>query len=88
MSDPFENFSDTPIAPALNCFDVTPSDSVNLEQVTKAPYVGEGGDIVLRSAHGASDVTFRNVPAGYILDVRVLAVRDTGTTAAAIVGLA
>jgi len=33
-------------------------------------------------------VTFRNVPAGYILDVRAVAVRATGTSATAIVGLA
>jgi hypothetical protein len=44
--------------------------------------------VVLRSARGSEDVTFRNLPAGYTLDVRVRAVRANGTTAAALVGLA
>ena len=88
MNIPFENFTDSPTAPALNCFSITPDDGTNLSEVTKALYIGEGGDVVLRSALGEEDVTFRNLPAGYILDVRVSAVRATGTTATDIVGLA
>lgn len=88
MSNPFDNYADSPTAPALDCFDITPDDVADLSRVTKALYVGEEGDVVLRSALGASDVTFRNLPAGYILDVRVLAVRATGTTASALIGLA
>jgi len=85
---PFANFADSPLAPALDCFEVTPSDGKDLPMVTKALYVGTGGDVVLRAAKSGTDVTFRNVPSGYILDVRTLAVRATGTTAADIVGLA
>lgn len=88
MSIPFENYTDSPTAPALICFDIEPNDAADIARVTKALYVGEGGDVVLRSALGDSDVTFRNLPAGYILDVRVSAVRSTGTTAASLVGLA
>ena len=88
MTDPFAQFSDTPTAPALKCFEITPDDVTELALITKAIYVGEAGDVVLRSAEGDADVTFRNVPEGYILDVRVLAVRDTGTTAGSLVGLA
>jgi hypothetical protein len=88
MSIPFENYTDTPTAPSLFCFEITPDNSADLSRVTKALYIGEGGDVVLRSALGDTDVTFRNLPAGYILDVRVSAVRETGTTASALVGLA
>ena len=88
MSQSFENFADSPTAPALTCFEITPSDTVDLDRVTKALFVGEAGDVVVRSAKGDADVTFRNLPAGYILDVRVKAVRATGTTAASLVGMA
>lgn len=88
MTNPFDSYTDAPTAPALTCFEITPDDGVDLELVTKALYIGEAGDVVLRSALGETDVTFRNLPAGYILDVRVLSVRATGTTAASIVGLA
>jgi hypothetical protein len=86
-SQSFDNFADSPTAPALDCFAITPSDSLELPRVTKAIYVGESGTLVLRAAAGAEDVTFHNVPAGYILDVRVRFIRATGTTAAALVGL-
>jgi len=86
-SIPFENFADSPTAPALSCFPVTPRDDADLPAVTKAIYVGTGGDIVLRPAKGDADVLFRGVPGGSILDVRVRAVRASGTNAADIVGL-
>ena len=86
--DNFQSSSDSLIAPAQFCFEVTPSDSQELQVVTKAIYVGEGGDVTLLAVDNATDVTFRNVPAGSILDVRVAAVRATGTSASQIVGLA
>lgn len=88
MPNDFQNYADSPTAPSLLCYPITPSDTVALPHLTKALYIGEGGDIVLRSALGEADVTFTNLPSGYILDVRTLVVRATGTTAAAIVGLA
>jgi hypothetical protein len=88
MSNEFHNYADSPTAPALLCYAITPSDTDNLPHLTKALYIGEGGDVVLRSALGDVDVTFANLPSGYILDVRALAVRATGTSAAALVGLA
>ena len=86
--DNFQSSSDSVIAPAQFCFDVSPSDSEELQLVTKAIYVGEGGDVTLRAVDNASEVTFRNVPSGAILDVRVAAVLATGTSASQIVGLA
>lgn len=88
MAIPFENLADGPMAPALVCFAINPDDSGDLPTVTKALFVGEAGDVVLRSAGSTEDVLFRNLPSGYVLDVRVRAVRASGTTASALVGLA
>ena len=88
MNVPFYNLADSPIAPALSCFPISPNDAAELPLITKAIYIGVAGDVVLRSANGAEDVVFRNLPAGFTLDVRVRAVRATGTTASALVGLA
>ena len=87
-NDIFARNSDSPSGPARRCFAVSPHDSDLLPVLTKAIYVGTGGDIVLRAAEDDADATFRSVPAGAILDVRVCAIRATGTTASDIVGLA
>lgn len=86
--DKFQTSSDSLTAPAQICFAITPDDLAEVAQVTKAIYIGSGGDVTLRSLDGPADVTFTNVPTGAILDVRVRAVRSTGTTASNIVGLA
>ena len=88
---PFDNYApnaDSPSSPARDCFAIAPDDALELTAVTKAIYVGTGGDVVLRAVESVSDVTFRNVPSGAILDVRVAAIRSIGTTASDIVGLA
>lgn len=85
--DNFQTTSDSLMAPASSAFEVTPDDVNELQEVTKAIYVGTGGDVVLRPQDGLADVTFRNVQSGAILDVRVSAIRATGTNAADIIGL-
>ena len=87
MIDPFARFADTPTAPASRCFAVSPADEGELPHASKAIYVGKGGDVTLRALDDDSDVTFVGVPSGGILDVRVRAVRATGTTAADLVAL-
>ena len=86
--DPFTRNIDTPSDPARKAFAIVPDDAVELPSLTKAVYVGTGGDVTLRAAESGSDVTFRNVPDGAVLDVRVSAIRATGTSAADFVGLA
>ena len=88
MDIPFENVADNPTAPALRCIEISPSDAAELPMVTKAVIVGEAGDITLRAAKSETDVVFRNLPAGFILDVRTRIIRSTGTTAGSLVGLA
>lgn len=48
---PFDNFDsalDSLIAPARNCFPITPNDAANLPSLPKAIYVGTGGNVALR----------------------------------------
>lgn len=87
-TDPFAQSSDTAYSPATAPFAVAPSDTVALSVIPKALYVGTAGDVVVRGVSATADVTFRNVGAGQIIDVRASYVRATGTTAADIVALA
>jgi len=88
IPDHLQSAADNTTSPARNCFAITPDNNQLFSYITKALYVGTGGDIVLRCVDAASDVTFVNVPDGSILDVRVVAVRATGTSAGDLVGLA
>ncbi len=84
--DKFSNFPTTPISPARGGTPVTPNDTTDLSQVSRALYVGQGGDISLTLADGDT-LVFEAVPSGSILPVRASIVRATGTTAAAIIAL-
>lgn len=86
-TDRFEPVSDSLIAPARQAFAIVPDDVADLPQVTKAVYVGSGGDIAIRAIGSADDVVLRNVAAGSVLAIRLRAVRVTGTTASNLVGL-
>ncbi len=88
FKDPFERTTDSPMAPAEDCFAITPDDGADLPRATKAVYVGLTGDVALIPVRGTAPVVFRRVSAGTILDVRVRAIRATGTTAGDLVGLA
>ena len=87
LVDPFAGVADSIVAPASNCFVITPDDTNDLTIASKAVFVGTGGDLVLRPIAGDEDVTFRNVPDGSVLDVRVRAIRASGTTASDLIGL-
>lgn len=86
--DKFEHVADGLTAPAEETFAISPDDNAELPQITKAIYVGDGGDVTLRASRSDIDTVFRNLPTGAILDVRVSAVRATGTTASNLIGLA
>lgn len=87
IRDPFNSLADSPVAPSGSAATVVPHDVQALPQVSKALYIGTGGDLVLRLVRGDDDVTFRNLADGSLLDVRAVAVRANGTTAADIVAL-
>jgi len=88
MNDKYARTTSSLIAPAGSSFVITPDDSASLPVISKALYVGTGGDLTIQLVHDASDRVFKNVANGAILDVRASHVRATGTTAADIVGLA
>lgn len=81
MTDRFSTMMDHAAAPSRSVLTVAPSDSSALPVLPKALYVGVGGDVTLRCADDAVDVTFRNVPSGGLIRARASHVRATGTTA-------
>lgn len=87
-SDPFLHLGQSSMAPSENCFAIVPNDTSELPYLTKAVYIGKGGDLVLLVGKSQQPVTFRNVLSGSVLDVRVRAVMSTGTSAGDLVGLA
>lgn len=85
MSDQFQNPSYDIESPAQGGVAITPSDSVNLPQSTRAIYVGVGGDLKVTLLDG-SVVTYAALPQGITKAIRVTKVWFTGTTAASLVG--
>ena len=87
MSDPFSSHMSGLESPASDGFAILPDDVAVLPSVTRAIYVGSGGDLVVTMKSGVV-VTFTGLIAGTILPVRVAAVAASGTTATHLVGLA
>jgi hypothetical protein len=65
---------------------VAPSDGTDLVHVTRALFVGTGGDVAVRLQDGTV-LTFANVPTGALIPIRATRVLATGTTANQILGL-
>ena len=86
--DPFQATFDSVTTSARAPFPIVPHDTNELTVVPKALYVGTGGDLTLRGVSGTTDVTFKNVASGQVLDVRAQYVRATGTSATDILALA
>lgn len=84
--DSFSSFPTTPNSPARSALMVVPSDTNPLPQVSRAVYVGQGGDLSVVMA-GGETVTFEAVVAGSLLPIRVNRVNATSTTAASILSL-
>jgi len=76
--------------PSSLYFAVTTSDTADsgdMAYVSRALYIGVGGDLVAVRTDG-TEVTFVGVAAGTIVPIRAKRVKATGTTAASIVALA
>ena len=86
MPDVFRLHEESLVTPATNASTVTPDDNTDLENTSRALFVGTGGNVAVRMKGGA-DVTFFNVSDGSILSIRVDRVNSTGTTASNMVAL-
>ena len=84
--DAYADHASSLVSPASSGAGVTPSDSGELPQVSRALYVAQGGDLALELASGAQ-VTLGGVPSGTVLPVRARRVRASGTTASGVVAL-
>ena len=77
---------ETTITSAAAFVAITPSNSTDLDELTKAVYVGGAGNIVAVDWLG-NTTTFVGVLAGTVLPIRVRRVNATSTTATNLVAL-
>ena len=84
--DQFKDYPTTLTSPATSAFAVVPSDTAPLTAITRALYVGQGGDISVEMQNGQI-VTYQNVQSGSILALRTIKIRASGTTASGIVAM-
>lgn len=85
-ADGFSSYKTPLDGPADDAAAVTPSDSVDLANVSRGLYVGTGGDLTVITK-GGTTILFKAVPSGTLLPIRVSRVKATGTAAADIVAL-
>lgn len=86
MADIYAHTTPGLSSPAIDGSMIVPNDADDLAHVTRALYVGGGGQIAAQLASG-SMVTFAAVPSGTLLPLRVRRVMSTGTSADGLVGL-
>jgi hypothetical protein len=83
--DRFSLYSPGLSSPISAVFAVTPNDANDLQEITRALYIGGAGNVRLVARDGGT-VTYANVPAGSRLPIRASRVLATGTTATSIIG--
>lgn len=82
MTNPFENRTSSLAGPATDIFPVTPSDTVDMQNVAIALYVETGGNLsVITSRGGARSISVAN---NSILPVGIRRVNASGTSATGI----
>jgi hypothetical protein len=85
-TEPYPAISGAPALGYANTAAVTPDDDNDLNDTTRALYIGGAGNVTIIDANG-NTTTFEAVPVGMILPVRASRVMATGTTATNIVAL-
>lgn len=86
MQDSFKNRVQSLSSPAKHAAPIVPSDSAELQYLTRAVYLGASGDLNAVMASG-EEVTFSGMVGGAIYPLRIRAVKSTGTTASDIIAL-
>lgn len=90
MADRFEKFPALLEGLARDGFDITPNDSTDFSQPTRALWVGGDGDVKvdLVGYDGTpKTLTFKGAAAGSLLPFRIQRVYATGTTATDLIGV-
>lgn len=88
MADKFANFVKGLESPAVNFFDIVPSDTAPLPNITRGIWIGGTGSGNLKIAGPTGNtVTFTAVSAGTLLPIRISTVFATGTTVTNLIGL-
>lgn len=85
-SDSFATVQSSFEGPARSAEAVTPDDATDLTNVSRALWVGTGGDLTVITQAGET-VALLNVPDGSLLPLCVSRVKLTGTSATDIVAL-
>ena len=86
MPDRYADHAGSLEAPAETGFPITPNDTTDLSETTRAVYVGNGGSVVAVLASGV-ELTLAGLQTGSIIPIRVRRIKATGTSATALVGL-
>lgn len=86
MTDRFAHTANSLSSPATHAFAITPADTADLPETTRAIFVGSEGSLALRMQSGAL-VTLAGIPQGTLLPLRADRILATGTTASSLVGL-
>lgn len=85
MSDTFDGFRSGLESPATHIASISPSDSTDLAQASRALNVATSGTVRLTTVGGTTDTVF--IAAGVAFPVRATRVWNAGTTATGIVAL-
>lgn len=85
MADLYSKSSPGLTSPAIDGAMIAPNDGVDLIHVTRALYVGTGGQIAAELASG-TPINLVGVTGGSLLPIRVRKILATGTTATNLVG--
>ena len=85
MSDAFADFTSGLESPALRIFEVTPSDTTDLAEVSRALNVGASGTVRVTTVEGTTATI--QIAAGIAFPIRAARIWATGTTAVNIVAL-
>lgn len=86
MTDRYSGHAKSLSSPADHGFPISPSDSLDLTEPTRAIYVGTGGNLAVTLLSGA-ELTLANIPTGSIVPIRIRRIKATNTTATNLVGL-
>ena len=85
-TDHHQNQAEGLTAPYNDAAAVTPSDSVDLDNVTRGIYVGSQGNLTVVMAGSGNTITFA-LDKHDLLPIRVTRIKATGTTVSNIVAL-